>query len=107
FFSSRRRHTRVSRDWSSDVCSSDLPMLKQRVIAAVILLAILLPALFWRTPGPFLAVTLILIAAGGWEWGKLNGLGQGASLVLGEIGRASCRDGGMVAASAVTYCKKQ
>src|SRR2546429_6728879 len=24
FFSSRRRHTRCSRDWSSDVCSSDL-----------------------------------------------------------------------------------
>src|SRR5690606_41936246 len=27
FFSSRRRHTRFSRDWSSDVCSSDLPEL--------------------------------------------------------------------------------
>src|SRR5690606_39321574 len=26
FFSSRRRHTRFSRDWSSDVCSSDLFM---------------------------------------------------------------------------------
>ena len=24
FFSSRRRHTRCSRDWSSDVCSADL-----------------------------------------------------------------------------------
>src|SRR2546422_5955097 len=29
FFSSRRRHTRCSRDWSSDVCSSDL-RLRQR-----------------------------------------------------------------------------
>src|SRR5699024_11564096 len=29
FFSSRRRHTRSKRDWSSDVCSSDL--LLQRV----------------------------------------------------------------------------
>src|SRR5690606_40269919 len=28
FFSSRRRHTRFSRDWSSDVCSSDLRFLK-------------------------------------------------------------------------------
>src|SRR5687768_6184833 len=27
FFSSRRRHTRCSRDWSSDVCSSDLEIL--------------------------------------------------------------------------------
>src|SRR5688500_20241722 len=25
FFSSRRRHTRLQGDWSSDVCSSDLP----------------------------------------------------------------------------------
>src|SRR5690606_5114176 len=31
FFSSRRRHTRFSRDWSSDVCSSDLvPVLGRR-----------------------------------------------------------------------------
>src|SRR5438105_8147006 len=28
FFSSRRRHTRSTRDWSSDVCSSDLKKLK-------------------------------------------------------------------------------
>src|SRR5207249_7886123 len=27
FFSSRRRHTRSKRDWSSDVCSSDLDWL--------------------------------------------------------------------------------
>ena len=26
FFSSRRRHTRLVRDWSSDVCSSDLAL---------------------------------------------------------------------------------
>src|SRR5690606_40246239 len=31
FFSSRRRHTRFSRDWSSDVCSSDLTDLLHRV----------------------------------------------------------------------------
>src|SRR5438874_7715900 len=28
FFSSRRRHTRSLRDWSSDVCSSDLPSIR-------------------------------------------------------------------------------
>src|SRR2546421_5046253 len=28
FFSSRRRHTRSDRDWSSDVCSSDLLRLR-------------------------------------------------------------------------------
>src|SRR2546429_6922754 len=31
FFSSRRRHTRCSRDWSSDVCSSDLMMRAEEV----------------------------------------------------------------------------
>src|SRR2546422_9331568 len=30
FFSSRRRHTRCSRDWSSDVCSSDLDRARSR-----------------------------------------------------------------------------
>src|SRR2546429_4811888 len=31
FFSSRRRHTRCSRDWSSDVCSSDLRELRVKL----------------------------------------------------------------------------
>src|SRR2546429_3766262 len=31
FFTSRRRHTRCSRDWSSDVCSSDLQPVAARV----------------------------------------------------------------------------
>src|SRR3989449_6372683 len=34
FFSSRRRHTRCSRDWSSDVCSSDLSLLIPTVTAS-------------------------------------------------------------------------
>src|SRR5256884_3775566 len=34
FFSSRRRHTRCSRDWSSDVCSSDLGGLRSAAKAA-------------------------------------------------------------------------
>src|SRR5256885_10524268 len=32
FFSSRRRHTRLQGDWSSDVCSSDLPLPGRRNI---------------------------------------------------------------------------
>src|SRR5215217_9344765 len=32
FFSSRRRHTRYWRDWSSDVCSSDLVLLERRIV---------------------------------------------------------------------------
>src|SRR6266496_6212507 len=34
FFSSRRRHTRSLRDWSSDVCSSDLDRAGESVSAA-------------------------------------------------------------------------
>lgn len=58
-------------------------MLKQRVITAVLLLAVLLPALFYPNYVPFCAVTLVLISAGGWEWGRLNGCGQPASVALG------------------------
>src|SRR5690606_40102182 len=35
FFSSRRRHTRFSRDWSSDVCSSDLDALRRLTKAEI------------------------------------------------------------------------
>src|SRR5207302_6593009 len=36
FFSSRRRHTRFSRDWSSDVCSSDLAVELRDEVGAVV-----------------------------------------------------------------------
>jgi phosphatidate cytidylyltransferase len=49
-------------------------MLKQRVITALILLALLLPALFATNPWPFMGLIVVLIAAGAWEWGRLNGV---------------------------------
>jgi len=49
-------------------------MLKQRVITAILLLAILLPALFHPNVWPFNLLVLVLVTAGGWEWGRLNGL---------------------------------
>jgi len=58
-------------------------MLKQRVITAIVLLAILLPALFYPTPVPFSVLAVVLIAAGAWEWGRLNGYSPIASLVAG------------------------
>src|SRR5207249_7139875 len=45
-FSSRRRHTRSKRDWSSDVCSSDL-----RVMAAGELMATHIGVRFLRSRG--------------------------------------------------------
>ncbi len=58
-------------------------MLKQRILTAIVLLAILLPALFYRNHIPFACVMLVLIGAAAWEWGRLNGYGQGVSLFLG------------------------
>src|SRR3989454_7298469 len=37
FFSSRRRHTRLQGDWSSDVCSSDLPTPSPNGVAGLVL----------------------------------------------------------------------
>src|SRR2546428_13299346 len=36
FFSSRRRHTRSDRDWSSDVCSSDLTQVQAPITGTVL-----------------------------------------------------------------------
>ena len=58
-------------------------MLKQRILTAIVLLAILLPALFYRNYIPFACVMLVRIGAAAWEWGRLNGYGHGVSLFLG------------------------
>ena len=65
-------------------------MLKQRILTAVVLLAILLPALFWPTPEPFAVVVLVLLAAGAWEWGRLNGLSQAGALGAAAACLAVC-----------------
>ena len=57
-------------------------MLKQRVITALVLLAVLLPALFYESHAPFSALALVAIAAATWEWGRLNQLGQTSSVGL-------------------------
>jgi phosphatidate cytidylyltransferase len=50
-------------------------MLKQRVLTAIALLMVLLPALFYPSPEPFCVVALVLMAAAAWEWGRMNGMG--------------------------------
>jgi phosphatidate cytidylyltransferase len=65
-------------------------MLKQRVITALILLAILLPALFYPTGIPFAVVVLVLMAAGAWEWGRLNGFGPAGAIGIGAVCTAMC-----------------
>ena len=65
-------------------------MLKQRVITALVLLAILLPALFYKTPTPFCGLALLMIAAGAWEWGRLNALGQAGAFGLAAVCLLAC-----------------
>jgi phosphatidate cytidylyltransferase len=60
-------------------------MLKQRVITALVLLALLLPALLAETAEPLAGLTLVLIAAGAWEWGRLNGFAMRGSLRLSAV----------------------
>ncbi|QHE76329.1 phosphatidate cytidylyltransferase [Hydrogenophaga sp. PBL-H3] len=58
-------------------------MLRQRVITALLLLAVLLPALFYPSIEPFATLTLLLIVAAGWEWARLNGVGTSLALAFG------------------------
>src|SRR5699024_9307172 len=51
FFSSRRRHTRSKRDWSSDVCSSDLDLLHLKLI--LLTDNFVLKKLFWHSGNLF------------------------------------------------------
>src|SRR5690606_39441025 len=87
FFSSRRRHTSFSRDWSSDVCSSDLATAGGG----------------WRVMGVGWWSRRDWTAGGG-RWGLLTGGAAGywrapaiatpLTYAIREIGRASCREGG-------------
>ena len=68
-------------------------MLKQRIITALLLLAVLLPTLFAAALWPFALLLLVMIGAAGWEWGRLNGLGPVGAVALGGLVAA----GGLVA----------
>jgi phosphatidate cytidylyltransferase len=58
-------------------------MLKQRIITAVIMLAILLPAIFYPSPVVFGVLSIFIIAAAAWEWAKLNQCAEVVSLAIG------------------------
>ena len=65
-------------------------MLKQRVITALVLMAFLLPALFAPVAWPFALLSLLLIAAAGWEWGRLNGATGASPMVMGAALAVAC-----------------
>ncbi|MDE1947108.1 MAG: phosphatidate cytidylyltransferase [Burkholderiales bacterium] len=57
-------------------------MLRLRVITAVILLIPLLLSLVVASPVPFALLTLLFIAAAGWEWARLNQAGAALPYVF-------------------------
>ena len=65
-------------------------MLGQRVLTAIVLLALLVPALFAPVSWPFHLLTLLLIAAAGWEWGRLNQAGMASSVIMGVALALAC-----------------
>jgi phosphatidate cytidylyltransferase len=74
-------------------------MLHQRVITAVVLLALLLPALFAPITWPFALLTLAFVAAAGWEWGRLNGASGAVPLLLAGATTALAVAGGVALAA--------
>ncbi len=60
-------------------------MLRQRIVTALVLVAVLLATLMSASRWPFALLTLTLMAAGGWEWARLNQAQPAASLAMGAL----------------------
>src|SRR5690606_41110059 len=95
FFSSRRRHTRFSRDWSSDVCSSDLELVAMGAASG-------LASALGRTATPVaLEATRetggVTVSPAEWLTGDPLPPELTPMSYLTEIGRGSCMDRGSVA----------
>jgi len=65
-------------------------MLRERILTALLLLALLVPAVLATSPWPFAALTLVMIAAAGWEWGRLCGLAPAGAVASGVALGAAC-----------------
>ena len=65
-------------------------MLLQRVITAVLLLLVLLPAMFAPDVRAFCVVALLFVSAGGWEWARLSGVSPAGSTACGLATATVC-----------------
>lgn len=65
-------------------------MLRQRVITALILVALLLPTLLVDVAWPFALFTLVFMGAAGWEWSRLNQADGPRAWVLGAAVVGGC-----------------
>src|SRR5262249_59041581 len=93
FFSSRRRHTRLVSDWSSDVCSSDLQDFSHALLGIFDAIA------------PAASYALSRLAAGD-EAAFHDVLGPTVPLSR-QIGRASCRERGEISVGGGALKKKK
>src|SRR5206468_6856781 len=96
---SRRRHTRSDRDWSSDVCSSDLAMkapVNPRAMRRAFINGLFTEL---RVVWPVISALLLAMVVLGLVIGLLEGWSVSESLYfafVSEIGRASCRESGWI-----------
>ena len=58
-------------------------MLVQRIITALLMVAVLLPILFHSDPSALAGLSVLLMALAGWEWGRLNGLAFRSAVAIG------------------------
>jgi hypothetical protein len=65
-------------------------MLWQRVVTALVLLLVLLPALFYPSAVPFSVLAMAFIAAAAWEWARLSGYGQAVALGSAAVTVTAC-----------------
>jgi phosphatidate cytidylyltransferase len=65
-------------------------MLKQRIITAIVLLIVLLPAIAEPRVWPFALLMVAAVAVAAWEWARLNASGGAASIAVGVIVAVAC-----------------
>src|SRR5699024_12191023 len=104
FFSSRRRHTRSKRDWSSDVCSSDLMYLILRYLMGFDAFVEIAGSATFQMPAkekhskPFILTNQNM---------ALNQSSGGKFYRSAKIGRASCRERVSIAVAGVAAKEKK
>src|SRR5690606_39867663 len=105
FFSSRRRHTRFSRDWSSDVCSSDLVEIGERP-GAITLTNVAGRVTFEDVSFSYqTAEEAAMLQPVERRWSRISDRPLSEGDQPNEIGRASCRE--RVESTAVAGARKE
>src|SRR5256885_8503991 len=100
FFSSRRRHTRLQGDWSSDVCSSDLRSAHVGFLVDAAILGFAVGTGFAVVENVYYASVMRDLELGLW-------LVRGLGTAVMEIGRGAGRGKGEISGGARSFKKKK